>query len=680
MKFTSKIINYLYLVLLFFTPLIFTSWNSELFELPKMYFVYSITILIVLFHLINTIHRVVPFFKKNILTLPLFLFLASQVLSNIFSIDPHTSFFGYYSRLNGGLLSIISFSLLLLILPIYLNGKFLKQIINVSLLSGFLVSIYAIAQHFGIDNNKWIQDVQSRVFSSLGQPNWLAAYLCLLLPIGLYKNISEYNKKHITTSLFALINISFYISILFTKSKSGIISAAISLSIFLIVYLLKFQKSQKNNPPFLREEVRSSEQVGFVLILFTIFTLSSFIIKNPISDKLFPSSITTPVSPTTSTSSLNITASEDIRKIVWAGSIDLWKKFPFFGTGVETFAYSYYWTRPVSHNLTSEWDFLYNKAHNEYLNYLATTGAIGLLTYAAFIIFSFILVLKSNSDPLFKLALCTSLISILITNAAGFSVVIVSLYFFILPALSQTQNEISAKTIKPKTTFFTNLLIFALIGFALFLIQKNIFYYLADIAYSKASSADEKSDFQTAYENINTAVSFRSNEPTYLIKMATITSQIAASAHISKEEELVSKLIDKSTNYANVAVNISPTNTNFWKERAQVYYYLSTIKPEYFQESISSLLKVAALAPTDAKTFYLIGQFLEIGNDKDNAAVYYQKAIDLKSNYDHAYFSLAVIQFDQKKYIESKDNFEKVLQFAPTNTDAKGYLDKIKAL
>lgn len=664
MKFIFKIINYLYLALLFFTPLIFTSQNSELFELPKMYLVYSITIFIVLFHLINVIRKTVPLYKKNILNIPLLIFLVSQTISTIFSIDPHTSFFGYYSRLNGGLLSLISYSLLLLILPVYLESKFLKQIINVSLLSGFLVSIYAIAQHLGIDNNKWVQDVQARVFSSLGQPNWLAAYLCILLPLGLYKNISEYNKKHINTYLLALVNISFYISILFTKSKSGIIAAVISLVFFLSVYLLKFQ-NKKN--------------LKLIIPLLLAFIVSSFIFKNPISDCIFPAPTAPVIQAPTATPSavLNITPSDEIRKIVWQGSFDLWKKFPIFGTGVETFAYSYYWTRPASHNLTSEWDFLYNKAHNEYLNYLATTGAVGFLTYLSFLVFSFVLILKSKSDPFLKLALCTSLLTILITNAAGFSVVIVSLYLFILPVLSQIQDEFKPQK-NDKTSFFTNVLIFAVIIIAFYLLQKNVFYFLADIAYNKASVADDKSDSQTAYDNINAAVSFRPDEPNYLIKMATITSQIAASANTAKETDLASEFTDKSIRYADAAVQLSPANTNIWKERAQVYYYLSTIKTEYFKESINSLLKVASLAPTDAKTFYLIGQFLEIGGDKDNAAIYYQKAIVLKSNYDHAYFSLAVIQFDQKKYAQAKSNFEKVLQIAPTSKDAKDYLDKIK--
>jgi O-antigen ligase len=54
---------------------------------------------------------------------------------------------------------------------------------------------------------------------------------------------------------------------------------------------------------------------------------------------------------------------------------------PLFGTGVETFAFAYYTYRPAQHNMTSEWDYLYNKAHNEYLNYLATIGILGLGSY-----------------------------------------------------------------------------------------------------------------------------------------------------------------------------------------------------------------------------------------------------------------------------------------------------------
>ncbi|MBP7832915.1 MAG: hypothetical protein KA035_04060, partial [Candidatus Levybacteria bacterium] len=48
-------------------------------------------------------------FKRTPLDIPIALFLLSQILSTTFSMDPYVSFWGYYTRFNGGLLSLISY-------------------------------------------------------------------------------------------------------------------------------------------------------------------------------------------------------------------------------------------------------------------------------------------------------------------------------------------------------------------------------------------------------------------------------------------------------------------------------------------------------------------------------------------------------------------------------------------
>ena len=53
------------------------------------------------------------------------------------------------------------------------------------LASSCFISLYAVGEHFGIDASYWVQDVVNRVFSTLGQPNWLAAYLVALFPLTL---------------------------------------------------------------------------------------------------------------------------------------------------------------------------------------------------------------------------------------------------------------------------------------------------------------------------------------------------------------------------------------------------------------------------------------------------------------------------------------------------------------
>lgn len=667
MKSITNLIRLLFLAIFFFTPLIFTSFNSELFELPKMYFVYALTVIIVVLHLLNHLFNDIPLFKRTVFDIPLLLFLISQAISTYISVDPHTSLFGYYSRLNGGLLSVSSYLLLYWVFVVYLDDAFKKLIINLFLFSGLLVAGYGVAQHFGIDKNMWVQDVQNRIFSTLGQPNWLAAYLCVLLPFSIHKFLSS--SRLIYKSYFLFLTSCFYISLLFTKSKSGIIAAIISLFIFFVLNLAKSLQSKS----FIKT-IKPS------LLIFFILLLPSVLINNPIKDRLIPNQTASITSPDTS---LNITPSEDIRKIVWKGTYDLWQKFPIFGTGTETFAYTYYWTRPVSHNLTSEWDFLYNKAHNEYLNYLATTGTVGFITYIFVILFILLFLLKNiteNKNPI-SIAVLASFLSILITNIAGFTVVIISIFLFLLPALviepeSEINNSRIKKIMRQHHIFnYLSILFISIIG--LYLFQKTLFYYLADITYAQSQTADGKEEYKLAYQLINTSINYRPDEPVYLSHAGLQSSKLALLANADSNGIDTQNYISQAIGHSDKAVKVSPANTNIWKERAQMYYYLSSINSDYFQESINSLAKVAVLAPTDAKTPYLIGQFLDSVNLKNEASTYYQKAIDLKSNYDHAYFALGLIQFEQKDYSKALDNFQSVLKINPQNSAAKDYIEKI---
>ena len=649
MKSVSKTIKSLYSLLFFATPFLFTFHNSELFEIPKMYFVYLLTLTITFLHLINYINGFTPLFKKNFFNPFLLLFLTSQVICTITSIDAHTSFFGYYSRLNGGLLSLICYTLLYLILIPYLDEKQKSNIINLSLFSGLIISFYGILEHFGINKNLWVQDVQSRVFSTLGQPNWLAAYLTFLLPLSLYKYFET--KILIHKSYFLLLTSTLYLCLLFTKSKSGILAAIISLAIFFVITFF-----QKNSPKKL------------LIINYSLLIFLSLTITNPIKDYVFPKKSTIDNLPST----ILITSSSDIRKIVWQGSLDLFKQFPLFGTGVETFAYSYYWTRPTEHNLTSEWDFLYNKAHNEYLNYLATTGLVGFTPYILLILAVLFLLAKNsvrNSNLEIRnlsIALLASYISILITNSAGFSVVIVSLYFFLIPALIIDKNPNIPTKSHPrlKKTIPFLLVIFIIIA-------KNIIsFYIADIYYANFESNNSRQEYQQAYQHISKSITLRPNEPNYLISLATAAAKMAV---ITKEQ----LFIDQAINSSSQALKISPANINFWKQQAQVYYYLATIDTKYFVNTVESMIQANKLAPTDAKILYSLGQFLESAELTDDAIYYYQKAIDLKSNYDHAYFSLGKIYYNQKQFDLAKKNLELNLLYAPTNTAAQEMLDEI---
>ena len=193
--------------------------------------------------------------------------------------------------------------------------------------------------------------------------------------------------------------------------------------------------------------------------------------------------------------------------------------------------------------------------------------------------------------------------------------------------------------------------------------QKIINFYSSDVAYATADRADSQDIYPLAYQEIIKAYDLRPDEPTILSKASLIFAK--------------TKQVDNALAASAKALNISPYDVNLWKERTQMLVYLTYVDTKYYPEVIKALNSTAVLAPTDAKTFYLLAKFYDAGGDKVNTEKNFLKAIELKSNYDYAYFDLAKFYFDQQKYDLAKKYFELTLQYAPTNPDAKNYLTKI---
>src|SRR3990167_3632536 len=254
----NRIIEYSFYALFFLVPLILTPWNYELFEFNKMLTVYVFTIIITAAWAIRMITTPLSGVRRTPFDIPILLFLASQILATVFSIDIRTSILGYYSRFHGGLLSTISYIILYYAFVSNLIKRHVLLAIRSMLLAAALVAFYAIAEHFGINKNLWVQDVQSRVFSTLGQPNWLAAYLVALIfiPIALLLNNSKLkvpidftqgkqtakqqfkNQNFLNFTLLFLIFI-FYLCILYTKSRSGLLGFTLGYIIFWLALKVK---------------------------------------------------------------------------------------------------------------------------------------------------------------------------------------------------------------------------------------------------------------------------------------------------------------------------------------------------------------------------------------------------------------------------------------------------------
>lgn len=640
-----KAISILYYLLFAVTPFLMSSNTSEIFEFNKMMFVYAVSLTVLILYAIFYVFNK-PKIRLNFLIYAFVLFLFSQILSSFFSIDKHSSFYGVYGRFNGGILSLISCGVLMFVFFQTISFFTVRRILQISIISAILVVLWGLPAKFGGDlsclyftnqltNSCWTAQFQpaQRMFSTIGQPNWLGAYLAVNLFLSLTFLVQLLFKEENVFTFFDKFRVLikgedrfkayFYIfasafiflGIFFTGSRSSIIAVFLSFIISLII--------------FLSENIQRIKRYLLRFLLISLILISSFIgisILSIFQREKVPEH-------------LEITDSFTIRSIVWEGALKLAAKYPVLGTGPETFGVSYYFVKPERHNLTSEWDFVYNKAHNEFLHILATTGFVGFTSYLFLISLSIFFISKNiknakNSKKIYSYGILSAYITILITNFFGFSTSTLQVYLFLLPImyliLRNENASPKAQTIKwnLKRAFFILMILF----FGFYLYANLGRYILADRNYKKALSAEGADDVLTAVNLYRKAIGFK-YEPTYFDKLSSALAQVAFIQSFSSDKSKYDSIVKSSKEAQEIAIASSPKNILFWRTKARNHYlyYQFTRNISDLKIASDAITYTTFIAPTDAQSYYMASVFYSIlakeGKD-DNYKVKSDKALE----------------------------------------------------
>ncbi len=680
----DRIIHGSFYLLFILVPLILTPWNYELFEFNKMIVTYALTVIIASAWIVKMGIEQRVYIKRTPLDIPILLFALSQLVSSLFSMDPHVSWFGYYSRFNGGMLSIFSYIVLYYAFVSNWKGS-VDRLLQTMLATGAIVATYGILQRLGIDKHLWVQDVQNRVFSTLGQPNWLAAYLVAMMPIALWYALREASYR---SYLFASLYGMFFITLLFTRSRSGIIAFGFTFVLYLTIATMKRMWTTRSIALFFA--------IHAVLIVFTFFNgshidqIDRYFSYRAIQERLQPKqqeSTTTSSQPQQSSGTLlefGGTDSGKIRRYVWEAAIRAWlssQKTLFIGTGTETFALTFFQHKPIEHNLTSEWDFLYNKAHNEYLNYLATTGALGLGAYTIFLVGALLIFgwlthkakihheKQHETDSTITIAILIGWTSLLITNFFGFSVVITELFLFLFPAISIATSQAAHRSL---TIHLPNIIIGSIVGIIGTIAGTVGFIYIGtmwvgDYFFAKGSRLTRAGKLQEGYINLVQATLLRPKEPLYYDELSLALGSLAVvSLDVGNATQAVD-LTQKSLMASDIALSMSPNNVNFWKTRTKIYFSFADIDQKFVHMAKEALEKAQRLSPNDPKISYNLA-ILDgrLGNNAQ-AIETLRKTIAMKPNYRDAYYALYVFYKEVKQPELAKTVLEEYLKTVDPN-------------
>jgi O-antigen ligase len=116
-------------------------------------------------------------------------------ISTVFSVSPWLSVWGSY-EVYEGLVAILGYSLVVFLAMQYVRSKRdLRTVMVTAVVSGLLVSAYALMQYFELDPVSWGGGETSRVISTFGNANMLGAYLVFPLALATGLAISRFRRR-----------------------------------------------------------------------------------------------------------------------------------------------------------------------------------------------------------------------------------------------------------------------------------------------------------------------------------------------------------------------------------------------------------------------------------------------------------------------------------------------------
>lgn len=593
-------IYFIYLGLSLVVPLLVIPITGEAFEFNKIVVVYLATTIGVGYWLYKALKVRQINFRRTIMDWAIVLFLVSQFVSTLTSTDQHTSLLGYYHRFNGGLVSSICYALLYWTFVSNYKPGWLSKVVKGTAIATVIVLGYAIVQRLGVDPISWDQDSTLRVFSTLGQPNLLAAWLAVVSTL-FWVRLSQTSKPRNISGTFILIVVT-YAVILFTASRAAIGAYILSYSVFWLVALRK----------------RVVLVTTVLMLTFTLAAITIWISTSPI-----PTKRNYPAAVTTNAYSIH-SASGSIRLMLLQGSWTALKERPLFGWGPNTFAFVYPLFRPQTHNLTPEWNYTYDKTHNEVADILVGSGIVGLSTYLILHIAALIMLTKSTltktaSNISHQLGYICAVIILIITNLVGFPSVTLSILVVIIGASVAAK---SGQTISIKLPTLSKSLIYPLWALVAFLIAIIASYWSADILFERGLGLAQQRKYFASVSSFRLALNQNPYEPAYwdsyassLTNTGNINQALAAAKH---------------------AVNLSPNSARYTANLAALYMRLMVLDSATASDALATLTAAQSLAPTDPTIPYNIALVYIALKDTNSAKTALAQSLALKPDYAEA--------------------------------------------
>lgn len=359
--------------------------------------------------------------SNNFILKSYLVFIASMILSALIGVDPYHSFFSDTHRM-GGIISFLNLFALFVILSDFFKQKIrFENLMFVFQIVSIILFIYSFLQMAGFFPTSY----QNRFESLMGNPNFYGNYSAVIFLITIYfLVITPKNKIFKKKYFFYFVSIVNLVAVFITQNRSAFLG--IAAAYFFIIAFNYLRKQYEVNFVLLRKS--AIILTAAMIVVFLLHKTGFFIIEN----RVFSEGRRTVDEISTG------------RKSIWIQAIGAITERPFFGWGVENFAYTTKYA-PVELSF-SPWQ---DRVHNIFLEILVYNGLIGFFVFIYFLIQIGkgvnLLQKKSRSDHL-EMLFIMYFIYYIVNGAFTFDDQIAAILFTVLLAYLASSINIKKKS------------------------------------------------------------------------------------------------------------------------------------------------------------------------------------------------------------------------------------------
>lgn len=582
---------------------------------------------------------------KNFAILAFGSFVLANIISAFFGASLQNSIFGTIER-GWGVFTLTHILLFFFLVRVFFQRKDWLSYFKIIVWVSVLASVIGILQRFGATLGIGIFLAgEGRIITTLGNPIYVAIYLLFGIFFALYLLLQSKKESGKFGFIYLIpISINFFAFLLadtrgtYLGFLAGIFTAG-------LLYLF-FGEKKKIKISIAFVAVTVIFLVGFSFL----FSKSSLVQHAPILNRV----------STISLSGASITTRFIGWSAAWYGFLD----DPILGIGPENFniVFNKYVT-PEFYVYESSSPY-FDRAHNNYLDTLASVGIVGFLAYLSFIFFVFYFIYKSYKDGKFgvyEMMLSSGIfIAYLIHQAFVFddlnSLVLVVLFAAFLEFCAREKNififdqTATSKDALQKTATFVLVLVVLWVGYQHnFKVVKSS--KLANDAYLEKVEFEKSGDtehFKRAADFYSNAIILNSIKKKGIIftyvdfindstgKYDLILKDKEADNAFKNSLDLLRKELGEE-----LKLNEKDALTYIKFSSLNNAYFVVYGDRKYIEESVSLLQKAISLSEGRPQYYQLLSETYFIANDAEKSIETAKKALDMEPRYNKSYFILS---------------------------------------